>query len=57
MKKGKLFVISGPSGVGKTTLIKQLMKRHPERYGYSVSHTTRPKRDSEVDGVLYLRHE
>lgn len=35
------IVICGPSGVGKGTLINKLMEQHPERFGFSVSHTTR----------------
>ena len=43
----------GPSGVGKGTLIDLLMKRYPDAFGFSVSHTTRAPRDGEVDGVHY----
>lgn len=52
MEKGKLIVISGPSGVGKGTVIKALMARH-DRVQYSVSATTREIRPGEVDGVSY----
>lgn len=52
MQKGKLIVISGPSGVGKGTVIKQLLQRHP-RVKYSVSATTRDPRPGEIDGVSY----
>jgi guanylate kinase len=52
MKKGKLIVISGPSGVGKGTVVKSLMERHG-RLRFSVSATTRPIRPGEVDGVNY----
>lgn len=52
MKKGKLIVISGPSGVGKGTVVKQLMQRH-ERLRFSVSATTRAIRPGEQDGVNY----
>ena len=48
-------LVCGPSGVGKTTLIKQLMKDYPDRFGFSISHTSRPKRVSEVDGVHFYR--
>ena len=47
------LVISGPSGVGKSTVIKALTARHPGRFGFSVSHTTRAPRPGEVNGVDY----
>ena len=47
-----LFVLSGPSGVGKTTLGNALLERFP-RFRLSVSHTTRPPRGKEQDGVHY----
>ena len=50
---GKLFVISAPSGAGKTTLIKAVMPRFP-RLHYSISHTTRPPRPGEVHGKDYF---
>ncbi|KAK9273391.1 hypothetical protein L1049_018201 [Liquidambar formosana] len=46
-------VISGPSGVGKGTLISELMKEFPSTFGFSVSHTTRAPRDNEKEGVHY----
>lgn len=52
MKQGKLIVISGPSGVGKGTVVKELMERH-EKLRFSVSATTREIRPGEVDGVNY----
>jgi len=51
-KKGLLIVISGPSGVGKDTLIKRLLEQDPN-LRYSVSCTTRAPRPGEVDGVDY----
>jgi len=51
-EKGILFVISGPSGVGKGTLRKELFKRI-EGLTYSVSCTTRQPREGEQDGVDY----
>ncbi|MED6184204.1 Guanylate kinase 2 [Stylosanthes scabra] len=49
----KPVVISGPSGVGKGTLISMLMKEFPAMFGFSVSHTTRAPRGTEKDGVHY----
>ena len=51
--KGSLVVISGFSGVGKGTVIAQMMKAH-EGYAYSVSATTRQMREGEQDGVDYF---
>lgn len=48
----RLLVLSGPSGVGKTTVVARLRQRHPEVW-VSVSATTRPQRPGEVDGVDY----
>lgn len=47
------LVLCGPSGSGKSTLLKRLLKEFPDRYGFSVSHTTRAPRPGEVDGVHY----
>ena len=47
------MVISGPSGVGKGTLINLLFERHPDTFAFSVSHTTRSPRPGESDGVHY----
>lgn len=49
---GTLFVISAPSGAGKTSLVKALLEK-TENIGVSVSHTTRAKREGEQDGVDY----
>ena len=51
-KKGKLFVITAPSGTGKTAII-DIIRKKVEGIGYSVSHTTRPPRRGEVNGVHY----
>ncbi|KAI1337672.1 guanylate kinase [Xylariaceae sp. FL0016] len=48
------LVISGPSGVGKGTLIKRLFAAHPDIFTLSVSHTTRKPRPGEADGVDYF---
>ncbi|MDQ1353960.1 MAG: guanylate kinase [Acidobacteriota bacterium] len=47
-----LIVISGPSGSGKSTLIRRLLQKHREIV-FSVSHTTRPRREREIDGKDY----
>jgi guanylate kinase len=47
-----LLILSSPSGAGKTTLTRMLLERHPE-LRFSVSHTTRPPRATEVDGRDY----
>ena len=49
----KLFVISGSSGVGKGTVIKEFLRKHPE-FRLSVSCTTREKRDGEEHGINYF---
>ncbi|KAM3355572.1 guanylate kinase 2 [Capsicum galapagoense] len=49
----KPIVISGPSGVGKGTLISGLMKEFPSMFGFSVSHTTRTPREKEQNGFHY----
>lgn len=58
MKKGRLIVISGPSGVGKGTVVRALLERDPQ-LRVSVSATTRPMRPNEIDGVHYnfISHE
>lgn len=53
IKKGKLFVISGSSGVGKGTLLKELLLQHPD-LKLSISATTRNPRPGEIDGVNYF---
>jgi len=52
MKKGLIFVISGPSGSGKGTIVEELRRIHPN-VGLSISATTRAPRPGEVDGVNY----
>lgn len=52
MKKGKLIVISGASGVGKGTVLGIMMEKRKD-LSFSVSATTRPPRPGEIDGVHY----
>ena len=47
------IVISGPSGTGKSTLLKKLFAEFPNKFGFSVSSTTRSPRPGEVDGRDY----
>ncbi|MBB5186681.1 MULTISPECIES: guanylate kinase [Zhongshania] len=56
--QGTLYTISAPSGAGKTSLVAELLKRTPQ-LSVSVSHTTRPMRPGEEDGVNYhfISHE
>ena len=54
MRRGTLFVLAGPSGVGKGSVVERLRSRDPERLALSVSATTRPARPGEQDGVEYL---
>lgn len=49
---GTLYTVSAPSGAGKTSLVSALVKSNPE-VCVSISHTTRPMRPGEVDGVNY----
>lgn len=50
--RGLLFIVSAPSGAGKTTLVRGLLERDPG-IQLSISHTTRAARPGEVDGVAY----
>ena len=51
--KGKLYILSGPSGAGKGTVCKQLIKERPDIV-LSISMTTRPPRADEKNGVNYF---
>ena len=52
VNKGKLYVVSAPSGAGKTTLIKEVLRCF-KTLSYSVSHTTRTPRNNEQQGIDY----
>jgi guanylate kinase len=52
-EKGKIIAVAAPSGAGKTTIVKNVLGRHPEIV-FSVSATTRPQRESETNGVEYI---
>lgn len=47
------LIVCGPSGVGKSTLVSKILEEFPDRFGFSVSHTTRQPRPGEQDGVHY----
>jgi len=53
LAKPRLIVISGPSGVGKDTVIEHLRLAHPD-FVFAVTATTRPRRPGEIDGVHYF---
>ena len=53
MAKGSLYIVTAPSGAGKTSLVRELIA-DDDSLGISVSHTTRPKREGERDGVDYF---
>lgn len=50
--KGQLYIISAPSGAGKTSLVTALLRTESD-LGLSISHTTRPQREGELDGIHY----
>lgn len=47
------IVVSGPSGSGKSTLLNRLLKKYPDDFGFSISHTTRAPRGAEENGKEY----
>ena len=49
----RIVILSAPSGGGKTVVTKELLKRRPDLFGYSVSATTRQPRPGEIDGEAY----
>ena len=54
MNKGKLIVLSAPSGAGKTSICKELLKRNSD-WKFSISATTRSLREGEKDGIDYIK--
>ena len=50
MKRGKLIILSAPSGTGKTSICKELLNNN-KKWKFSISATTRPKRKDERDGM------
>lgn len=52
-KKGAIIAFSAPSGTGKTTIVRKILKEFPDMV-FSVSATTRKKRENEVEGVDYF---
>lgn len=51
--QGKLIIFSAPSGAGKTTIVKHLLKRYPDNLSFSISASTREPRGDEEDGKDY----
>jgi len=51
--KHKIIIITAPSGAGKTTITRHLLKTFPDQLSFSISAATRPKRDYEKEGVDY----
>ncbi|KAL1129926.1 hypothetical protein AAG570_012870 [Ranatra chinensis] len=49
----KILVVCGPSGSGKSSLINRLFNEYPQKFGFSVSHTSRAPRPGEVNGQHY----
>ncbi|KAK4703125.1 guanylate kinase, partial [Phenoliferia sp. Uapishka_3] len=47
------IVLCGPSGTGKSTLLKKLFNDYPDKFGFSISHTTRAPRPGEENGIAY----
>ena len=49
----KVFIVVGPSGVGKDSLMQRLFEKYPNSFQKAVTHTSRGRREGEVDGVNY----
>ena len=54
MSKKSIVIIEGPSGVGKDTIINELIKRYPEKFGKPINATTRAMRENESQNNPYL---
>lgn len=52
-QNSRLLLVCGPSGTGKSTLLRKLFDEYPDKFGFSVSHTTRSPRRFETDGQHY----
>jgi guanylate kinase len=53
VERNRAIVISGPSGAGKSTILKRLFDEYPDKFGFSISHTTRNPRGGEQHGKEY----
>ena len=53
MSNGKLIIFSAPSGSGKTTIVRHLLKTFPNQLEFSISATSRPRRGVEENGKDY----
>ncbi len=53
MSNGILVVVSAPSGCGKDTIVNEVVKSNPDKYHISISKTTRPMREGEIEGINY----
>ena len=53
LRSSQCLIITAPSGAGKSTLIKALMEKYPALFQFSISATTRPPRQGEIDGRHY----
>ena len=51
--ENKIIIFTSPSGAGKTTIVRHLLSTYPDKLAFSISATTRKKRNGEIDGVHY----